>query len=152
MTTRKHDALGRLIYLTAQTMRNHVERVLKPYHLTSEQAVLLKNMDISTGRPQSELCDLVGKNPANITRILDRLEKKELIIRRDNPDDRRSSLVFQTQNGQRLSAEVASLFTTISARIEEDIRPADVAVFKKVLGRINTNLQRLSEYRGDENE
>ncbi len=149
MSTCQHDSLGRLIYLTSQTMRNYVERVLKPYDLTSEQAHILKSMDVSVGRPQSELCELVGKTPANITRILDRLEKKELIIRRNNPADRRSSLVFQTPNGLRLSSEVSSLFTTLSAEIEQDIRPEDVTVFKKVLSQIDTNLQRLSEPRGD---
>lgn len=149
MSTCQHDSLGRLIYLTSQTMRNYVERILRPYDLTGEQAHLLKSMDISVGRPQSELCELVGKTPANITRILDRLEKKDLIIRRDNPDDRRSSLVFQTQSGRSLSAEVASLFTTLSAEIEQGIRPEDVTAFKKVLSQIDTNLQRLSEHRGD---
>jgi len=149
MSTCQHDSLGRLIYLTSQTMRNYVERVLKPYDLTSEQAHILKSMDVSVGRPQSELCELVGKTPANITRILDRLEKKELIIRRNNPADRRSSLVFQTPNGLRLSSEVSSLFTTLSAEIEQDIRQEDVTVFKKVLSQIDTNLQRLSEHRGD---
>ena len=149
MSTCQHESLGRLIYLTSQTMRNYVERVLKPYDLTIEQAHLLKSMDISVGRPQSQLCELVGKTPANITRILDRLEKKELIIRRNNPDDRRSSLVFQTPNGLRLSSDVSSLFTTLTAEIEQNIRPEDVAVFKKVLSQIDTNLQRLSEHRGD---
>ena len=149
MSTCTHDSLGRLIYLTSQTMRNYVERLLKPYDLTGEQAHLLKSMDISVGCPQSELCELVGKTPANITRILDRLEKKGLIIRRDNPDDRRSSLVFQTENGLRLSSDVSSLFTALSADIEQGIRPEDVVVFKKVLSQIDTNLERLSENRGD---
>ena len=152
MSTSEHDSLGRLIYLTSQTMRNHIERVLKPYDLTGEQFHLLKSMDIAVGRPQSELCELVGKTPANITRILDRLEKKELIIRRKNPDDRRSSLVLKTQNGLRLSSEVSALFTALGTRIEEDIKPEDVVVFRKVLSQIDTNLKRLSENRGDEHE
>ena len=88
MASCQTNSVGRLIYLTSQTMRNHVERVLKPFDLTGEQAHLLKNMDITRGRSQNELCELAGKNPANITRILDRLEKKELIVRRENPDDR----------------------------------------------------------------
>lgn len=149
MSTCQHNSLGRLIYLTSQTMRNHVERALKPFDLTSEQAHILKNMDTRVGRPQNELCELVGKTPANITRILDRLEKKGLIIRRDNPDDRRSSLVFQTQTGLRLSEEVSSLFTVLSAEIERNISADDVAIFEKVLAQIDANLQHLSENPGE---
>jgi DNA-binding MarR family transcriptional regulator len=130
-------------------MRNHVERVLKPFDLTGEQAHILKNIDISAGRSQNELCELVDKTPANITRILDRLEKKNLIIRRDNPEDRRSSLVFQTSAGARLSASVAKLFEQLSAEIERDISPEDIAGFRNVLAQIDTNLDRLSDQNGD---
>ena len=105
MATCQSNSLGRLIYLTSQTMRNYVERVLKPFDLTGEQAHLLKNLDTATGRSQNELCELAGKSPANITRILDRLEKKKLIVRRENPDDRRSSLVLQTETGSRLCSD-----------------------------------------------
>ena len=51
-----------MIYLTSQTMRNYVERVLKPFDLTGEQAHLLKNLDTAMGRSQNELCELAGKS------------------------------------------------------------------------------------------
>lgn len=149
MSSCKHDSLGRSIYLTAQTMRNYLERTLKPYGLTGEQFHLLKNMDITQGRPQSELCELVEKSPANITRILDRLAKKNLVIRQDNPNDRRSSLVFQTENGQLLVAEVTDLLSSFSAEIEKGIKPKELALFKKVLSQIDINLNRLSEHFGE---
>lgn len=149
MSSCQHNSLGRLIYLTSQTMRNYVERVLKPFHLTGEQAHILKNIDISAGRSQNELCELAGKTPANITRILDRLEKKKLIIRRDNPDDRRSSLVFQTAAGAQLSGSVSKLFEQLSAEIERDISPEEIAGFRNVLAKIDTNLDRLSDQNGE---
>jgi DNA-binding MarR family transcriptional regulator len=149
MATCQSNSLGRLIYLTSQTMRNYVERVLKPFDLTGEQAHLLKNLDTATGRSQNELCELAGKSPANITRILDRLEKKKLIVRRENPDDRRSSLVLQTETGSRLCSEVTELFESMSAEIERGISPKEVVEFRDILARIDTNLDRLSEQHGE---
>lgn len=130
-------------------MRNHVERVLKPFDLTGEQAHILKNTDVSTGRSQNELCELVDKTPANITRILDRLEKKKLIIRKGNPDDRRSSLVFQTAFGAQLSASVSKLFERLSTEVEQGLSLEDITIFRNVLTQIDVNLDRLSEQNGE---
>lgn len=149
MSSYLHESLSRPIYLTSQTMRNYAERILKPFDLTSEQFHLLKNTKHGHGLSQSALCDLTGKSPANITRILDRLESKGLVKRCENPHDRRSSLVFQTASGESLVSEVSSLFTIISMEIEQDISPQDRAVFKNVLKRIDSNLDRLLKRHGD---
>jgi DNA-binding MarR family transcriptional regulator len=147
MTTRK-NSLGRLIYRTSQTMRNHAENLLRPYDLTSEQFHLLKNMDTRIGRSQNELGKLAGKSPANITRILDRMEKKGLIVRKNNPKDRRSYLVFQTENGHGLVTAVSRQFAPLADEIEKGISQDDIRAFKKVLARIDNNLRRLAKRNG----
>lgn len=149
MSSCLHESLSRPIDSTSQTMRNFSERLLKPFGLTSEQFHLLKNVTLGHGLSQSALCELVGKNPANISRILDRLESKGLVKRCENPNDRRTSLVFQTASGHILVSEVSSMFTAISMEIEQDISPQDRAVFKYVLKRITTNLDRLLKRHGD---
>lgn len=140
MSSCLHESLGRSIYLTSQTMRNYAERVLKPFDLTSVQFHLLKNIKHGHGLSQSALCELVGKNPANITRILDRLESKGLVKRCENPKDRRSSLVFQTTSSHSLVSEVSSVFISISMEIEQNINPQDIVIFKNILKQIDTNL------------
>jgi DNA-binding MarR family transcriptional regulator len=135
--------------MTAQILKNHLERVLSPFDLTGEQFHLLKNTNTSSGYSQNELCRLVDKSPANLTRILDRLEKKELVIRMDNPEDRRSSLVFQTKQGESLVKQVSSLFQKLSAEVEKGIKVEERKIFHKVLNQIDLNLQNLSEQYGE---
>jgi hypothetical protein len=79
MSSCLHESLSRPIYLTSQTIRNYAERILKPFDLASEPFHLLKNRKHGHGLSQSALCGLVGKSPANITRILDRLESKGIV-------------------------------------------------------------------------
>lgn len=100
------DPIGRMIYLTAISLKNYVEIRLKPYDLTAEQFHVLKSLSEVVGVPQNRIGEEVAKSPANITRILDRLEKKNHIERRPNPDDRRSSLVFLTPVGNALLGKV----------------------------------------------
>ena len=149
MSTDEHPPLGRRIFLTSQVLKNFVERMLGPFGLTGEQFHLLKSMDPSIGQQQNELCKLVDKSPANLTRILDRLEKKKLIERRDNPNDRRASLVFRTDEGAALVARVSTLFESLSKQVEAGISPEERTIFHNILNRIDQNLKKLSEEDGD---
>jgi DNA-binding MarR family transcriptional regulator len=139
------ESIGRLIYKTSQIMRNYAEKLLNPYDLTVEQFHLLKQTSLDNGISQNKICQLVEKKPANITRILDRLEKKKWVRRQPNPSDRRSSLVFLTEEGERIIDEVSSLFESYSGWFVEGISLEDEAIFRSVLEKINNNLNKLTD-------
>ena len=149
MTACQQDSLGRRIYLISQAIGNNIDRLLKPFDLTREQLHLLKNLDRQQGRTQREIGSATGKSAANMTRILDRLEKKNLIVRRENPDDRRSQLVLLTAEGADLRKEMSRLLEALSTRIEENIDNQDMAVVVRVLGRIEANLLHLAKDPGE---
>ena len=149
MTDCQQKSLGRQIYFISQAIRNNIERLLKPFDLTSEQLHLLKNLDPQQGRTQRQIGAATGKSAANTTRILDRLEKKNLIVRRENPQDRRSQIVLLTVEGAELRKEMSCLLEPLSSRIEENIDNQDMAVVVRVLGRIEENLLHLAKDAGD---
>jgi DNA-binding MarR family transcriptional regulator len=139
------EPLGRLIYEAAQDIKNFAEKILKPYGLTLEQFHLLKNMSRKVGMSQRELGDLVNKSPANITRILDRLEYKSLVKRLDNPEDRRTTVVLLTTQGQAQVQEVSGIFESFSSGLTCGITDSEQEMTKKVLGRLHSNLQSMSK-------
>ena len=111
------EPLGRQIYHTAQDIRNMAEKILYPHDLTTEQMHLLKSMSVSAGVTQRALGRMVNKTPANLTRILDRLEAKSLIVRQPDPNDRRVYQVFLTEKGLALVREVEATFQEFSERM-----------------------------------
>ncbi len=143
MTTCTNESLGRLIYKTSLNLRNYAEKLMEPYGLTVEQFHIMKSTSRTSGLSQNELCRQVGKKPANITRILDRLEKKQWIERKPNPTDRRSSLVFLTRNGDRIIAEVSTDFESYSSWFIEGISPEEEKVFRRVMQKIDSNISKL---------
>ncbi len=145
MSSCQNESIGRLIYKTSHILRNYAENLLSPYGLTVEQFHLLKQTSMQEGLSQSELCQIVEKKPANITRILDRLEKKKWLERRPNPLDRRSSLVFLTEEGERIIDEVSTLFESYSGWFVEGISEDEERLFRSVLKKINNNIHRLTE-------
>ena len=137
--------MGRQIYIVSQEIRNFAERVLKPYALTLEQFHLLKNMSLDAGMTQRQICNLTSKTPANMSRMLDRMESKGLAVRRVNPVDRRASLVFLTAKGESLVEEVLEEFESFSSKLTEGITEADQQIVRNALAKIARNTQKMSE-------
>jgi DNA-binding MarR family transcriptional regulator len=138
------ESFFRLIALTGQAMRSYADQRLKGFDLTVEQLLLLKQLNTLTGKPQSVLGEVSSKSPANITRILDRMERKQRIVRRLNPKDRRSSLVYLTEEGERLRAEVISLFEGLRSELVRGISSESQQATIVVLGAIKNNIERMS--------
>ena len=146
MSECNENSHGRLIYFAAQEMSNFAEKVLKPYDLTLEQFHLLKNMPPDgQGLTQRELGEVANKKPANMTRILDRLGKKGLIVRRDNPDDRRVALVYLTEKGLTLVKKVHGGFEEFSKRLVMCASEKEQETTKKVLQQISKNLLEMTD-------
>lgn len=139
----EEHSIGRLVYLTSLKLRNYAEKILSPYDLTVEQFHLLKNTSRTSGLSQNELCRCVGKKPANITRILDRLEKKKWIERRVHPDDRRATLVFLTLEGERIVEKVSKNFDSYSSRFIAGVDSEEERIFRQVVEKINGNIDKL---------
>jgi DNA-binding MarR family transcriptional regulator len=139
------ESLGRQIYLAAQDIKNFAEKILSPYGLTLEQFHLLKNLSREEGLSQRSLGETVNKTPANVTRILDRLESKSLINRRSSPDDRRSSQVYLTEEGESVLRQVVGVLESFSAKLAKGIGRRDQEVTRATLNAIMLNLQIMSQ-------
>lgn len=135
------DPIGRLIYETTMSLKTYLENRLKPYDLTAEQFHVLKHLVEENGVAQSRLCEAAGKSPANITRILDRLEKKCCTERRNNPDDRRSSLVYLTREGEELMDRVRDELADFEAQITAGLSARKVQEIKDGLRLIRSNME-----------
>ncbi|MEE4241319.1 MAG: MarR family transcriptional regulator [Desulfopila sp.] len=143
MTTCTNESIGRLIYKTSLNLRNYAERLMDPYGLTAEQFHIMKSTSQTPGLSQNELCRQVGKKPANITRILDRLENKRWIERKPNPADRRSSLVYLSPKGECIIAQVSTAFESYSSWFTAGIDPEEEKVFREVMRKIDGNISNL---------
>lgn len=145
MNSCDEESVGRLLYLTSQAMTLHAEKALRPYGLTVEQFILLKNMPEDGALSQNQLCQIVEKSAANVTRILDRLEKKAFVKRKQNPADRRAILLVLTDRGRVMVEEVAILFESFSDRLTKGISTQDQDLLMQLLYKIRGNLDTLTE-------
>ncbi len=137
------ETIPRLIYHTAQNLKNLAEKILKPYDLTIEQFHPLKILSVKPGLSQRQIGDECNKSAANLTRILDRLQKKNLIERQENPDDRRASLVFLTKPGESLVKEVTGILDSFAEKCLAGITHKDQQVIRRSLEKMTDNFHKI---------
>jgi len=81
----------------------------------------------------SELVRVFGAKHSTMTSILDRLEQRGLVERKDNPDDKRSFLIGLTAKGRKTAARVNTLVEEIERAIGKQVSKRDLAGFQKVM-------------------
>lgn len=96
----EHEALLN-IYYTAVCLKKRASEFFAPYGLTDVQfnlMMMLKHHGGADGLSQARLSEMMMVNRANVTGLVDRLEKAQL-VRRTAADDRRFNMIRLTEKG-----------------------------------------------------
>lgn len=75
-----------------------------------------------------------------MTRLLDRMEAKELLVRMPNPEDRRGVLLEITDKGRVLAPQVQPKIDTVYRKALRNLDPAQAKMLVSMLCRVVHNL------------
>jgi DNA-binding MarR family transcriptional regulator len=106
------------------------------YDLSGQDAGVLMRLARSPGRRlrMTDLATQTALSTSGITRIVDRLERRDLVRRELSPDDRRSWLAVLTDAGhQRLREELRPLLDAIQHTLFDPLTPAQRDAFLDAL-------------------
>jgi MarR family transcriptional regulator, transcriptional regulator for hemolysin len=78
------------------------------------------------GISQKELAARVGIDGSSLVRLLDILAAKDLIERRQDPDDRRSNLLFLKPAGKAAVRNIQRVLTVVEAHMLADLNDAEI--------------------------
>ena len=137
-----NDIINYLIYRIARLLRYKFQQDMQAVGLdmTQEQYFILFKLWQKDGLYQVELADgLLGDAP-NITRILDVMQKKNMIVRRPDPKDRRKFRIFLAEKGR----EIQELYKIHGpeSRIADykNLADFDLAELRRILKTIEDNI------------
>jgi MarR family transcriptional regulator, organic hydroperoxide resistance regulator len=82
------------------------------------------------------LVEAVGVKRSTLTNILDRLERRGLVAREINPNDRRSFVVRPTRGGERAAKKVAAAFAAVDSKLRKTTTSQEREAFETVLARL----------------
>ncbi len=110
-------------------------------NLTIEQWSVLYHLWKQDGISQQELCNSTFRDKPSITRLVDNLERLQLVKRVASDSDRRINLIFLTKQAQKLQEDTMGLAEeTLNEALE--MVPADkIEVCKEVLQVVYDNLK-----------
>ena len=115
------------------------------HDVTPDQWVVLNRLAETAGLTQAGLGERTVKDKTTITRILDRLEEKGLLIRQRDPRDRRSQRLFLTPAGEATVRRLVPLVQTFAAAAYADLTEEDRSALRRLLGCIEDRLDAMLE-------
>lgn len=139
-----HEALLNTYY-TASRLRKTAGDFLRPFGLTDVQFNLMMLLRHQGGRGsglnQAQLSQMMLVNRANITSLVDRMEKAGLVTRTSAPSDRRYNIIKLTGRGKELLAGVEPLYADEVRRIMAALVEAEqkelIVMLEKIRGSIS---------------
>ncbi|MTI32182.1 MarR family winged helix-turn-helix transcriptional regulator [Xanthovirga aplysinae] len=109
--------------------------------LTAGHWFILTALWVKEGRNQNELANFCNMDKTNITKLLDAMEKLNLVVKIEDRQDRRNKLVYLTNKGKELREEMTAAQQKTLNEAQEGVNPSEVAICQKVLKKVIGNLR-----------
>ena len=111
----------RQLIRTRMASRQAMQRLLKDIGagITFEMLQVLSCLWSEQGISQQTLAERTAKDKACLTNLMNNLEKKGHVCRREDPADRRNKLVFLTEEGERFRRWIAPHMDEYYYRLEQ---------------------------------
>jgi DNA-binding MarR family transcriptional regulator len=131
--------LGFLVSAVRSSIWDAIETELAPLDISPAQFVVFNCIALGKGRTIGEFCRLLGYDSGAMTRLLDRMEKKDLVRRVTNPEDRRSYLVELTAESKAMFPQARRRVEAVFHRLLAGFSDAQAKALKRSLERVLAN-------------
>jgi len=138
-----------IAYLVGRTSRSIIKRLTKKFSdagfdISYEQWSILVHLYRKDGQTQQELSNIAVKDKAAITRLLNVLEKKNIVLRIPDRNDKRSKLVYLTNKAKDFKAYLIGVVEELLEEAEQGVPLEEMAQCKSTLNKIFSNFDRLN--------
>jgi DNA-binding MarR family transcriptional regulator len=139
---------GALLQLlrTSETIWNVSRQFFARWDISASQFNVLNVLrDHPEGITQVELSRHLIMHRSNVTGLVDRLEQRGLVARKENAEDRRAYRVVVTASGKRLLAEVLPAYYQAAESVWSGFSGRATTSFVSGLGRLEKNVADFTE-------
>ena len=121
------------VFIGQRLRENHID-------LTTKQWILLEILNGEDGRPQSDLALITERNKASLVRLINTMERKKLVKRKQDVLDRRVNNIFLTDHGRSVYETTLPTVRKAFEHLQQDIQIENIesviSTMKKVLDNI----------------
>jgi DNA-binding MarR family transcriptional regulator len=139
----EHEAILN-IYYTASCLKKQAIVFFREFGLTDVQfnvmMLLAYQSGAEEGLSQAQLSDMMLVNRANITSLIDRMEKGDLVCRTAAAGDRRYNIIKMTGRGKKLFAKVEPLYARRVQGVMDTLKEAEQKKLIAMLEEVRSKL------------
>ena len=141
-----HEALLN-IYYTAARVRKKAGEFFRHHGLTDVQYNVMSLLKHQSGEhgglTQVELSRMMLVNRANITTLIDRMEKAGLVARKPVPDDRRYNNIELTPHGLKMYEKVAGIYKKKITEMMHVLSQSELDALSTILEKLRSNIDKV---------
>ncbi len=112
--------------------------------LTREQWVILIKLHIQGGLAQNELAFITERDKTSLTRLINTMERKGLVIRKISKTDKRVKLVYLTEFGKSEYKNALPVMQNIIQNLQKGLSEEEINNTIQTLQKLQENLIQLS--------
>lgn len=110
--------------------------------VTPEQYLVLDILWDNQPLSQQKIADMIQKDKNSVTKIIDSLEKKNLVSRIVDKNDRRINIIKLTEEGRNLEKIATDVAIKFMNDVVQGIDKQDLDSYMKVMRQMKNNLER----------
>ena len=123
------------MYISDVFQKNNIQ-------VTKEQWILLKILnEDKDGIVQNELAFITERNKASLTRLINVMEKNNLVVRIPSKEDSRKNLIYTTKTGKQLFLKMKPLMLNSLEILQNGITDEEKKTVINVMTKIQNNLK-----------
>jgi DNA-binding MarR family transcriptional regulator len=140
-------SIASLVFHVARDVRVALERQLSSHGVTAQQATLarlLRGWQRKKRPSPFQIAARLGTDGAGMTRLIDRLEAKGVVVRHVDSGDRRAITIELTATGIAIAKKAAPTFQGVNRQLLEGFSEEEVEHLTDMLRRLGDNARRMS--------
>ncbi|WP_346868719.1 MarR family transcriptional regulator [Clostridium sp. UBA5119] len=134
------DCIAFITNKSAKKLADEFNRRLQENGTTRVQWIALFYIGKSGEISQKELSDYMDIKESSMVRLIDRMEKEELVERKKDSEDRRITKIILTDKGKFLKEELMPRGQKFQDDVLKGISKENLEIFKEVLQRMTDNI------------
>lgn len=134
------QSVGHQVRWTHRALQRELEAQIRPYGITLGMWYFLRALWEEDGLSQRELSDRAGTSEPTTVTALHAMEKRGLVVRVQNTDDRRKSNIYLTQPARSLRNLLLPTAREVNRTATGDLSRSDIETLKRILTKIRANL------------
>lgn len=110
-------------------------------NITTEQWSVMACLWNEDNVTQQTLCNLTWKDKPSMTRLIDNLERLNLVKRVSDANDRRKNMIHLTEKGREIMPKTRQIVRQVVEKAVHNIDTKDITLGRTLLKRIMANLE-----------